>query len=90
MLEDIKANIEKLIALYESEKVENGRLRARLSESEIAVETCRKQIIELEEQIETQRLRQAFTAQGAVPTEAKEKLDRMIKEIDKCISYLEK
>jgi len=89
MLEELKAYIEKLISLYETEKVENDRLRVRLSESEIAVDTLRKQIIELEEQIETQRLTQAFTAPGTVPAEAKEKLDRMIKEIDKCISYLE-
>ena len=50
MLEDLKKNIEKLIALYESEKAENERLRSSLEE----------------------------------------KIDKMIREIGRCISLLEK
>ncbi len=90
MLEDIRKNIERLIALYEAEKVENGKLRVRLAESEAALGTCKEQITGLEEQIETLKLSQAFIAGGNSASAAKEKIDRMIKEIDRCISLLEK
>ena len=90
MLEDIKRNIERLIALYEAEKVENGKLRERLAQREAALDTCKEQISGLEEQIETLKLSQAFVAGGGSNSAAKEKIDRMIKEIDRCISLLEK
>ena len=90
MLEDIRKNINRLIALYEAEKTENEKLRSQLSESRAAVNSYREQISELEEQIETLRLTQAFTAGGNTPPASKEKIDRMIKEIDRCISLLEK
>ena len=90
MLEDIKKNIERLIALYEAEKVENGKLRARLSEREAALAACKEQITGLEGQIETLKLSQDFIASGNSTSAAKEKIDRMIKEIDRCISLLEK
>ncbi len=90
MLEEIKRNFTKLIARYEAVKEENANLRSRLSESTNAIATYREQISELEEQIETLRLTQAFTAGGNTPAASKEKIDRMIKEIDRCISLLEK
>lgn len=90
MLEDIRKNINRLIALYEAEKAENENLRSQLSESRAAVNSYREQISGLEEQIETLRLTQAFTAGGNTPPASKEKIDRMIKEIDRCISLLEK
>jgi len=89
MLEDIKKKIEKLIALYEAEKAENAKLRTELQECRSAVETGRKQITELEEQIDTLKLSEAFSAGGNSTSAAKEKIDRMIREIDKCITFLE-
>jgi regulator of replication initiation timing len=90
MLEDLRKNIEKLIALYEAEKVENQRLREELAQSKEAGAACKKQISDLETRIETQTLTQAFTAGGASDrAAAKETIDKLIKEIDKCISWLE-
>ena len=48
MLENIKNNIERLIAAYESVKYENGTLKDELEQSRTQIEDCRKQIIELE------------------------------------------
>ena len=78
MLENIKNNIERLIAAYESVKYENGTL-----------EDCRKQIIELERQIDNLKLTSAFLGDSGSNTEAKSKVEKMIKEIDKCISLME-
>ena len=88
MLEDIRKHIEKLIALYEAEKAENERLREELRACKETGEADRRQIMDLESSIETLKLTEAFTA-GGDHRAAKEKMDQLIREIDKCISYLE-
>ena len=88
MLEDVRKQIEKLIARYEAGKAENERLRAELQACKETGEAYRRQIMELESTIETLKLTEAFTA-GGDHRAAKEKMDRLIREIDKCISYLE-
>ena len=88
MLEDIRQHIEKLIALYEAEKAENQRLRQELHECKETGASYRKQMMDLESQIETLKLSQAFG--GTDTAEAREKIDRLIKEVDKCISWLER
>ena len=88
MLESLRKDIEKLISLYEAEKAERIRLQALLAESEAEKESCRKQIGDLEQQVNNLQLSEAFGAAGD-RTAAKEKIDKLIKEIDKCISLLE-
>ena len=90
MLEDIQKNFERVIALYEGEREANASLRARLAESEASNETYRKQIDELERQIENLRLAEAFLTPTGSSDIAKERIDKLIKEINKCISLLEK
>ena len=66
MLENVRTQIEQLIARYEAEKAEK----------------------ELESEIETRKLTEAFSG-GAATDDVRAKVDKLIKEIDKCISYLE-
>ncbi len=89
MLEKLKESIAELIALYEAEKAENENLRAALSERDAQADALRKRITELEEKAESLRLSAAFNPSGGSNASAKEKIDRMIREIDKCISALE-
>lgn len=88
MLENLREQIEQLIARYEAEKAENERLRRELQACEETGANLRKQINELESQIETRKLAEAFSS-GTFNAEAKAKVDTLIREIDKCISYLE-
>lgn len=88
MLEGIKTDIEKLIALYESEKSERERLQEELRRSEADNESCRKRIEDLEQQVDNLHLSEAFGVAGD-GSAAKEKIERLIKEIDKCIYLLE-
>ena len=90
MLEDIQKNFERVIALYEGEREANAGLRARLAESETSNESYRKQITELERQIENLGLAEAFLAPTGSSDAAKDRINKLIKEIDKCISLLEK
>ena len=91
MLEDVKKNIERLIALYEAQKAECESLREALAQSEQRNTDCREKIAELEQQIDTMKLSAAFImAPAGSNVVAKEKMDKLIREIDRCISLLEK
>ena len=87
MLDLVRQKITQLIAAYESEKAECERLRAELEKSTERNKIYEKQIIELERQIDNQRLAGAFL--NGDNAESKRKLDKLIKEIDKCISLME-
>ena len=88
MLESLRKDIEKLISLYEAEKAERVRLQTLLSQREAENESCRKQIVELEQEVDSLHLTEAFGAFGDNKA-AKEKIDKLVKEIDRCISLLE-
>lgn len=90
MLEDIQKNFERIIALYEGEREKSTQLASKLEVSEKANEAYRKQITELERQIDDLKLAEAFLTTSGTPEGAKEKIDKLIKEINKCISLLEK
>lgn len=90
MLEDIKKNIDKLIALYEGAVAENESLREALEKSEAANKTAKQRITDLEKQLDNLRLSQAFAATSDEDGQAKAKLDKLIREIDRCIGLLEK
>ena len=89
MLETVKERIKQLIAAYESEKMERERLQSELEQARIQNETYKKQIIELERQIDNQKLTEAFMAGGTDTAAAKKKIDSLMKEIDRCIKLME-
>ncbi len=89
MLEDLKKDIEKLIALYEKEQAGRKRLESELAQSKADNTACRKQIEELQQEVENLHLIDAFKSPGEGNSQAKEKVDRLIREIDKCIAMLE-
>ena len=88
MLDGIKQKITQLIAAYESEKSECVRLRQELEQSKQQNEAYAQQIIELEREIDNKKLAGAFMT-GSDNAESKKKIDKLIKEIDKCISLME-
>jgi predicted nucleic acid-binding Zn-ribbon protein len=89
MLDTVKQKIKRLIAAYEAERMERIRLQDALDKAQAQNETYRKQITELERQIDNLKLAEAFKASGAGSPEAKKKINSLMKEIDRCISLLE-
>lgn len=90
MLEDIKKNIDRLIAMYEGEKQQRIRLVEELEKSNATVASYEKKISELERQVDNLKLAAAFSSGAGDNSPAKEKIQKLIKEIDKCISLLER
>jgi len=89
MLEDLKSNIDRLVALYEGQRQRADELEAKLAKSLEAERNYREQIAELNGQIDNVKLSFAF---GTVtdPEGAKARITKLIAEIDKCIKLLEK
>ncbi|MBR5042203.1 MAG: hypothetical protein IKX67_03110 [Bacteroidales bacterium] len=89
MLEDIKTNIEKLISLYETEKQRADALQEELESSRAELAACKEKAIDLDAQIDNLKLQYAFSGAGD-PALAKERISKLIREIDHCIKLLEK
>ena len=90
MLDDLRTNITRLISLYETEKQRCEELGAQLAESRASEESLKMQLSEMERQMENLKLAQAFSGTEDRSFRASEKIDKLIKEIDKCISLIEK
>lgn len=90
MLEDVRKNIERLIALYERERQTKENLVIELRRKDAEIDSYKKQISDLERQVDNLKLIEAFTAHGEGSAAAREKIDKMISEIDRCISLLER
>ena len=89
MLDAVKQKIKQLIAAYEAEKMERTRLQVELDQVKSENIAYRKQITELERQIDNLKLSEAFKAGGEGSPEAKKKINSLIKEIDRCITLME-
>ena len=89
MLETVRQKIIRLIASYEKEKNERIRLQDELEKSRAQNETYRKQITELERQIDNLKLTEAIKGNAINGAEAKKKVDSLLKEIDRCIKLIE-
>jgi len=88
MLDDIRLNIAKLISLYEAEKQRADALAAKLARKEEEVLMCREQITDLNQQIDNLNLMSAFMVDSDTQ-QAKDRITKMIREIDRCIKLLE-
>ena len=89
MLEDLRTSIEKLIALYEKERQRADSLAEELERSRSELAACREDAAELDVQIDNLKLQYAFSGAGD-PQLARERIGRLIREIDRCIRLLEK
>ena len=89
MLEDLKSRIEKLISLYETEKQRADNLAAELEARKADIAAYKEKIADLDSQIDNLKLQYAFSGTGD-PALAKERITKLVREIDRCIKLLEK
>lgn len=88
VLERLKGRIERIISSYESAVFENRELKEKLAASQQELETNKKTIKELTEKLEILQLTNAFKGSSQDIKEAKQRIARIVREIDKCISLL--
>ncbi len=91
MLEDLKKDIERLIACYEAQRECSASLEERVGQLSAENQALRKQITDLTSEIENLRLAAAFNlSDSAAKAYARTKIDKLIKEIDRCLAFVKK
>lgn len=87
MISDLRSKIERLISLYEREKQRGDELASQLEASRAEIADKKQQITELKSQIDHYKLAGAFTSSEDVQA-SKERLNKLIRDIDNCIKLL--
>lgn len=84
----LKGHIEQIISKYELALSDNISLKEQLLRVTNELELKDNKIKELEQKVEQMQLADAFAASTDDVREAKKRIGRIVKEIDKCISML--
>jgi regulator of replication initiation timing len=85
---NLKKKIEMLISAYEQVVADNRILSAELEKFKYALEQSTNREKESETKLNNLQLIEAFKASSTDVREAKQKIARLVKEIDKCIALL--
>lgn len=88
IIQKLKGHIEQIISKYELALSENISLREELDKYRTDLENRNNRIKELEQKVELIQLGEAFKATSEDVKEAKKRIARIVREIDKCISML--
>jgi len=89
LLKELRVNLKKLYSLYERTKSEKQDLLQRNADLEELICERDNKIKELEEQNNTIKIAKALVT-GEDTHDAKIKINRIVREIDKCIALLNK
>lgn len=84
----LKGHIEHIISCYEVALFEKGELERKLSEAMTDLDKYKTKVKELEDKLEKKQLTTAFEASSQDIKEARQRIARIVREIDKCISLL--
>ena len=85
----LKLKIDSLIALYEAQVLENERLRTRLESTARQLEEKTQKVNTLEKQLNNLQLTSAIVGDAAGSNAAaKRKVEKLMREIDRCIGLL--
>ena len=88
--ENLKDKIQRFISLYEHTKAERDTLSEDKKILEVQIAQQQKTLKELEDKYKKVQLAEAFKATSTDTKDAKLKVGKIVKEIDKCIALLNK
>ena len=86
--EQLQEKIQKLIAMYEKERSANEQLNRERSDLKEQVKMEKERLKEIEEKYNKLKISKALIASSEDVHDAKLKVNRMVREIDKCIALL--
>ncbi len=85
---ELRNKVERLISLYEQAKMERDMVLNDIALLQKAVDTKDRQIQELEDKNRKLQLAEAFKASSTDRHDAKQKIGKIVKEIERCIGLL--
>lgn len=80
--------IDKLLGAYQSLRQENEELENRLKQSLQALSLAENRIVELEKEVDGMKVATALSGDDRRRSDAKVEVNRMLREIDKCLALL--
>ena len=86
--EQLQSRIQQLIGMYEKQKAENELLNRQKSDMQEQVRQEQERVKNLEEKYNKLKISRALIASSEDVHDAKLKVNRMVREIDKCIALL--
>ncbi|GHT81672.1 hypothetical protein FACS189467_6140 [Bacteroidia bacterium] len=89
-LQQLNSRFGQLMSLHEQTRVAYEKLRNDKQQTDLLVREQAEKIASLEEKNKTLLLGKAFEQTSKDNNEAKEKIDKIVREIDKCILLLDK
>lgn len=89
-IDRIQSKVKKIMDLHKHVKDENYKLHVEKDELLKKLEEGREAIIDLEEQNKRIKLARSLQESGEASLDVKLKINEMVREIDKCIAYLNK
>ena len=86
----LRNNLKKIINLYEEEKEKNNELTSQIEKLNKSLEQLKQDNKGLEDKFEKSNIAKAFMDASGDNHDAKIKVNRIVREIDKCIALLNK
>jgi cytochrome c-type biogenesis protein CcmH/NrfG len=86
--EQLQQRIRQVVELYQQEKTENEQLKKKRIELEERLKLDNNRLDDLEEKYNKLKISKALIASSDDVHDAKLKVNRMVREIDKCIALL--
>lgn len=89
LVQNINKKVEKLIRLHINQQLENEKLKTTLKEYLLTIENQKKKIEELKNS-NSKLVISELVKQTEGKVDVKKRIDKMVREIDKCIGLLNK
>ncbi|MBL7969327.1 MAG: hypothetical protein JNK09_20150 [Prolixibacteraceae bacterium] len=90
LLEDFRAKIKQIVAKHESLKQEKRQLVEKIGELEKTIGSLRDENRLLEQKYENLKLARILNVSDVESKDAKNRIQKLVREIDKCIALLNK
>ncbi len=87
-LNTFEGKLKHLIYLYEESRKENASLKLQISEKEAEIERIENSRKELEEQYTNLKMARIISINDNEVKDTKQRLARLVREVDKCIALL--
>ena len=87
-VQELATRVRAMMLNYERLRAENEEMRRSLEASRLTIEEDKALIKQLKSQISSQRLAQSIALGDAEIKQAEARLNRMIREVDKCIALM--
>ena len=90
LLEDFRAKVKQIIAKHESLKQEKRQLVGKIGELEKTIGSLREENRLMEQKYENLKLARMLNVSDDESKDAKNRIQKLVREIDKCIALLNK